>query len=218
MTDIGTIADVAASWVAFALVHSATVSGRWHGWLRRRVGDRRFLAFHRLFYTLLSVATFTLLVLHLRSIPDRPLYSLFPPWRWLFRLLQGAGLAILLRTPVRLPEFLGFRQALSGLRSSPPQDAEPAPRLYTGKTYGLVRHPLYLGCIALLLFQPDQTVVSAASSGMATLYFYVGTFHEEARLVREFGQAYREYRATVPRLVPSWKGLRRLVRRGGKTG
>jgi protein-S-isoprenylcysteine O-methyltransferase Ste14 len=202
MGDLRTIAHVAAGWSAFALLHSATVSAPWQRWLRRKLGDARFGAFHRLGYTVVSVVTLSLLLLHLRSLPDRILFSLFPPLRWLFRLLQGAGLLFLLRTPVRLPEFLGIRQAAAYLRSGGAAPPEDPPRLCTGKSYGIVRHPLYLGCIAVIAFQPDQTVVSSASSVAAILYFWIGTFHEESRLVEAFGDEYREYRRRVPRLLP----------------
>jgi protein-S-isoprenylcysteine O-methyltransferase Ste14 len=38
-----------------------------------------------------------------------------------------------------------------------------------------------------------------------TLYFIVGSYHEEALLLAEFGEAYAGYRAQVPRFVP-WPG------------
>ncbi len=34
------------------------------------------------------------------------------------------------------------------------------------------------------------------------LYFYVGSLHEERRLLAEFGDAYRDYYQQVPRLIP----------------
>ncbi|NJN97397.1 MAG: hypothetical protein HC875_26600 [Anaerolineales bacterium] len=37
---------------------------------------------------------------------------------------------------------------------------------------------------------------------LLTLYFYVGTFFEERRLLMEFGSAYRAYQQRVPRLIP----------------
>lgn len=38
-----------------------------------------------------------------------------------------------------------------------------------------------------------------------TLYFIVGSYHEEALLLTEFGDPYAAYRAQVPRFVP-WPG------------
>ena len=35
-----------------------------------------------------------------------------------------------------------------------------------------------------------------------TLYFWLGSIHEESRLVAEFGEAYKEYQTLVPRLIP----------------
>jgi protein-S-isoprenylcysteine O-methyltransferase Ste14 len=37
---------------------------------------------------------------------------------------------------------------------------------------------------------------------MMILYFYVGTFFEERRMVRTFGQEYRDYQRRVPRFLP----------------
>lgn len=191
-----------ACWTGFSLIHSLTVSDRWHAWLRARVGEQRFVAYHRLVYTIISFATLAIVVAILRSLPDRPLYEIQGHARLLFRLMQLAGVALLLWTPLSLPEFLGIRQALRfAATGKNPEEAE-APRLYTGKSYSIVRHPLYLGCSALVAFRPEQTIVSAVSSTCIVLYFYVGTFHEEARLARLFGEEYRAYRRRVPRLLP----------------
>jgi protein-S-isoprenylcysteine O-methyltransferase Ste14 len=65
-----------------------------------------------------------------------------------------------------------------------------------------VRHPLYLGCSILLAFHPVQTRSSAATAAAVIAYFYIGTFFEERRLARKFGEAYREYRRRVPRFLP----------------
>ncbi|RME58991.1 MAG: isoprenylcysteine carboxylmethyltransferase family protein, partial [Caldilineae bacterium] len=40
---------------------------------------------------------------------------------------------------------------------------------------------------------------------LATLYFYVGSIHEEHRLERVYGDAYRAYRRRTPRLIPRWR-------------
>jgi protein-S-isoprenylcysteine O-methyltransferase Ste14 len=193
---------VVACWTAFALVHSLTVSDRWHGWLRRKVGAAHFLAYHRLGYAIVSFLTLAAVLAVLRSLPDRPLYRIDGVGRILFRIVQLLGVALLLKTPLSVPEFLGIRQALRFVRTGRNPEEPASPRLYTGKSYAYVRHPLYLGCSAVVAFQPDQTLVSAVSSVCILLYFYIGTFHEEARLVRVFGDEYRAYRRRVPRFLP----------------
>jgi protein-S-isoprenylcysteine O-methyltransferase Ste14 len=194
--------QVAAAWVAFALVHSLTASDRFHAFLRRRAGERLYLGWHRMAYTILSLLTFLALAAYLRALPDVPLYAVRQPFRSLCRFGQLCGLAVLLRTPLSLSAFLGIRQALEYLGGAGPSAPESPPPLCTRKSYGVVRHPLYLGCSAILAFQPDQSFVSLASTCLAIAYFYLGSFHEEKRLVREFGDAYRDYQRTVPRFLP----------------
>ena len=65
-----------------------------------------------------------------------------------------------------------------------------------------MRHPLYLGCSLLLAFEPDRTWNGAATAAAVMAYFYIGTFLEERRLVRTFGEEYREYQRRVPRFFP----------------
>ena len=96
---------------------------------------------------------------------------------------------------------VGITQAVDGFRGR--GAAEPGPaQLYTGKAYSIVRHPLYLGFSLILAFLPAHTRNSFVSTIMIVAYFYAGTFFEEARLVRTFGQEYRDYQKAVPRFLP----------------
>jgi protein-S-isoprenylcysteine O-methyltransferase Ste14 len=191
---------VIAAWAVFAVFHSLTVSEPYERFVRRRIGDEAFDAYHRLAFTAYSSIAFALLLLYLGTVPDRPLYRLEGIPRILFHAVQAGGVAFLLWTPWDLKEFLGVRQ-WERRRKRGPTGQEPG-RLFTGKAYGVVRHPLYFGCSVILLFHPVQTRNSAFSVGMAVLYFCVGTFFEERRLVKQFGDAYLSYRRSVPRLLP----------------
>jgi protein-S-isoprenylcysteine O-methyltransferase Ste14 len=192
---------VIAAWGAFALFHSLTVSERYERWALRVMGERRFEAYHRLFFTLYSAAATAAVLLYVRSLPDIPLYRLDGWARILFHGVQILGAALLLWTPWDLKEFIGLRQWERHRKEEgeAPERNEP---LFTGKGYGLVRHPLYLGCSILLAFHPVQTRSSAATAAAVIAYFYIGTFFEERRLVRQFGEAYREYQRRVPRFLP----------------
>ncbi|OGP78950.1 MAG: hypothetical protein A2Z13_05235 [Deltaproteobacteria bacterium RBG_16_64_85] len=198
---------VVGAWAAFAVFHSLTLSEGYERRVRDRVGDRSFDAYHRLVFTVYSAVVFVLLLLYLRTIPDRPFYRLEGLARLLFHGIQLAGCAFLLWTPWDLKEFLGFRQWERWRKGESTQPGRND-RLFTGKAYGVVRHPLYLGCSVILLFHPVQTRNSAISTAMIVLYFYVGTFLEERRLVNKFGDAYRDYQEKVPRFLPLRWGTR----------
>jgi protein-S-isoprenylcysteine O-methyltransferase Ste14 len=194
------VLNVFLAWAAFAVFHSLTVSEGYERRVRGFIGDEAFDATHRLAFTACSAAAFALLLFYLHSIPDRPLYRLEGTARLLFHAIQIGGFAFLLWTPWDLKEFLGFRQWERHRKGKTPQAQNE--RLFTGKAYGIVRHPLYLGCSVILLFHPVQTRNSALSVAMVILYFYVGTFLEERRLVNKFGDAYRDYQKKVPRMLP----------------
>ena len=192
---------VIVAWGAFALFHSATMSEPYERWARSVMGEERFRAYHRLLFTLYSAAATAAVLLYVRSLPDAPLYGIDGIPRYAFHALQLCGAALLLWTPWDLKEFVGLRQ-LERHRKGEGEAAGRNEPLFTGKGYGLVRHPLYLGCSLLLAFHPVQTRSSAATAAAVVAYFYIGTIFEERRMVRKFGEAYREYQRRVPRFFP----------------
>jgi len=191
---------VILAWTAFAAFHSATISEGYERWARRAMGERAFSAYHRLLYTAYSVAALVAVLLYIRSLPDAPLYRISGGAHILLHGVQAAGVGLLLWTPWDFPEFLGVRQLLRHYRGVAQPEKEL--RLFTKKAYALVRHPLYLGCSLILAFRPAQTQNSLASTVAIIAYFYVGTFFEERRMERKFGEAYREYCRRVPRFLP----------------
>ena len=147
---------VIAAWGAFALFHSVTVSEPYERWARRVMGEDRFRAYHRLLFTLYSAAATAAVLLYVRSLPDIPRYRIDGWVRLLFHGVQFLGAGLLLWTPWDLKEFIGLRQWERHRKKE--EDAQGRNEgLFTGKGYGLVRHPLYLGCSLLLAFHPDQT-------------------------------------------------------------
>lgn len=193
------IAKTVLAWAAFALFHSVTVSEGYERTARKAMGERAFAGWHRLLFTAASAAATAAVLLYVRSLPDAPLYRLDGWARLLFHAIQLAGAALLLWTPWDFLEFSGIRQLSRHLRGQPPDAPVP---LFTGKAYAVVRHPLYLGFSLILAFHPEQTENSLASAAAIVAYFYVGTFFEERRMERKFGEAYREYRRRVPRFLP----------------
>jgi len=89
-------------------------------------------------------------------------------------------------------------------------------RLVRTGIYALVRHPQYLGWmamyLALCLFNPHWALVVVAALGVAYLYRIV--VQEDTRLVKKFGPPYERYMRAVPQLN-LLVGVVRWLRRGG---
>lgn len=69
--------------------------------------------------------------------------------------------------------------------------------------YHLVRHPLYFGWVLVVFGTAHMTGDRLAFAVMSSLYLVVAVPWEERSLEREFGQAYRDYKAQVRwRIIP----------------
>jgi protein-S-isoprenylcysteine O-methyltransferase Ste14 len=181
--------------ILWALVHSLLASLRAKSWARQSLG-RDVDRWYRIGYVLFALVSFAPIPLLLLILPDRVVYIVPAPWRWLMVGGQAAGavgaaVAIVQTGAFR---FVGLTQALGG-----PEEEGP---LQVRGLYCYVRHPSYTFSIVALWLMPVMTVNLLVLFALFTLYFYLGSTHEERRLVAEFGAAYEAYRRHVPRLIP----------------
>jgi protein-S-isoprenylcysteine O-methyltransferase Ste14 len=177
--------------VGFAALHSLLAD--------HRVKDRAFRAFgerakrwYRLFFTILAAVTLFPLLYLLYQFPGEVLYLAPSPWRWIMILGQVTAALALGKTlmeagPLR---FLGIR----------PDDGEG--ELIIQGVYCRVRNPLFLFALIFLWLSPIMTDNLLVLYLLATVYFYLGSIHEERMLAEKFGDAYRDYQRRVPRIVP----------------
>jgi protein-S-isoprenylcysteine O-methyltransferase Ste14 len=182
--------------VFYTLAHSLLASLPVKSWTRRILGpaaDR----WYRLIYNLLAGLTLLPLLPLLALLPDQILYIVPAPWRWLMvggqvLALVGLGIAFLQSAPLY---FAGLMQLLA------PEPPKTGLFIVTG-LHRWMRHPLYSFSILLIWLTPAMTVNLLVTYVFFTLYFYIGSMHEESRLVAEFGEAYKEYQRHAPRLIP----------------
>jgi methanethiol S-methyltransferase len=118
---------------------------------------------------------------------------------------------------VFLLAIAGFGWGAYALRSFDPFGIDSIRAHLTGKQhasqpfvvrgpYLWVRHPLYFFLILMIWSYPVLTVDRLLFNVLWTVWVCVGTFFEEADLLLDFGEAYRDYQRKVPRLIP-WRGL-----------
>lgn len=151
---------------------------------------------YRLGYNIFSVISFAPILYLLVILEDQPLYQVPAPWS--FVLLGGQALSVLLLLVAVLQtdtlSFVGLKQLFV--------EEQAAGQLVTRGLYTLVRHPLYLFSLLFLWLSPSMSVNSLVFNMGATLYFVIGAYFEERKLLRDFGEAYAEYKRRTPFLIP----------------
>ena len=86
-----------------------------------------------------------------------------------------------------------------------PAPIDPPKELVVRGLYRYVRNPMYVGAVLILVghfgwFQALDLLLYLAFVWLAFHLFVV--LYEEPALTRKFGDAYRDYRASVPRWIP----------------
>ncbi len=75
--------------------------------------------------------------------------------------------------------------------------------------YRLVRHPLMVGWIVAFWATPKMSTGHLVWAVTTTIYILIAIQLEERDLITVFGDQYRNYKRTVPSLIP-------FTKRGGK--
>jgi protein-S-isoprenylcysteine O-methyltransferase Ste14 len=117
----------------------------------------------------------------------------------------GFGLVLVATFVIDHFELFGLKQVIQHFRGVPPR----APAFQVRFLYRWVRHPLYLGFFVAFWCTPVMTVSHLLFAGVVTAWVLIAVRLEERDLVAEHGDAYREYRRRVPRILPL--GRRRVV-------
>ena len=181
----------------WGILHSLLASLGFKSFLRRALGDG-FMRVYRLLYNILAVGSFVPILYLMVSLPDKTLYQVPVPWSYLMLAGQGLSVLFLLVAVLQtdLLSFTGLRQLL---------EEEKTGDLVTSGLYRSVRHPLYTFSLALLWLSPSMSINSFIVYAGLTIYVLIGIFFEERKLLREFGQAYAEYKLVTPMLIPAAK-------------
>lgn len=199
MTPIADHLIYAVAWVTFGLGHSLLADRRAKQIMMPALG-----AYYRLAYNLvatLHVAAVWLLGSRLLG-NDAP-YALPDAVRTAMSGLSILGVIVLLAAlrGYDLGRLTGTTQIRNHRHGIEEPEDEP---LRTDGLHAWVRHPLYSGAY-LILWGHAQDPLALATAIWASAYFAIGTWFEERKLLRLYGDAYRRYRETVPAILP-WRG------------
>lgn len=180
-------------WVVYFALHSALATSP----------VKRALSFlghgYRLFYSLVAVGGLVFILFLMAFIPVHPLWPSATWNQFLGLMLSTYGVILLMKgfKAYSLVEFIGWRQV-----------KEKKPETNELKREGLLaymRHPLYTATFLIawgyFLFSPNLT--NLISMVLINAYLIIGTYWEEKKLVKAFGQAYKTYQQEVPRFIPN---------------
>lgn len=188
MTDL---AAIVLAWTLYGALHSWLAGESCKAWVARRWP--RLRPAYRLLYNLLALLSLWLPLWLTARHPGAALWH-WPGWiAWPAAVVAVAGYLWSLRWYDGL-DFLGLRQWRQGGMAT-------AEGLVLSPLHRHVRHPWYaLGL--LLLWTRDLNAAWLTSALVVTVYLLVGSWLEERKLLRLYGEAYRRYRQRVPALVP----------------
>ena len=206
----------------FAAVHSGLATAPAKRRVRGVLGEDRADGLYRAGYVALALPSVGLLALDLWRLPDRPLYRLRGPLRSAAVAAQAASLLAVGAVVVEVgpARFAGLPQVVdlaAGHPVRPPVVAqhprEGGDRLDWGGPFRLCRHPNNAFPLLAFWLSPTMTVKWASVGAGAALYMLAGSWHEERRLERAYGDRYVRYRRDVPRLLAPLGRLGRPGRR-----
>ncbi len=146
------------------------------------------------------------------TLPDRDLYQVPSPWSWALWRAQAFAVGLLLRAlaVVGYLRLLGITSLATFVRGGkpaaepeaqgPPPDASGAPEL--SGPFRVIRHPDNLFFPLFLWALPRMTVNRLTLSIFCTIYAVLGSWHEDLRLRKTYGESFARYQRTVPLFVP----------------
>jgi protein-S-isoprenylcysteine O-methyltransferase Ste14 len=185
----------------FGYTHSLLASLKIKIWFRKTFGD--LIAFYRLFYNLVGLLS-VYLIYELSPKPHIIIYDLANPYDLIIlipQLLSLAGVFWAFQY-ICFKEFLGLDQIKRFFEKRYTTELDEEFTLRIEGPYRYSRHPVYFFSITFLLFRPVMDLFYLTFFICIVAYFYIGSYYEEKKLVRQFGEIYENYKKEVPAIFP----------------
>jgi methanethiol S-methyltransferase len=185
---------LAALWILYCVLHSVFASIGFKKKVQLLLQDR--YKHYRLFYTLFAFTGLALLTWFQIETRTISLFQSTGLTHAIGIILSVAGLLLMLLCIKK------YFMSLSGLKSL--FDDRPTSELIITGVHRYVRHPLYLGTFiflwgSVLVFPLLSWMIAVL---IITLYTIIAIKYEEDKLVLEYGDQYKRYQQSVPKLLP----------------
>lgn len=197
--------DVIVLVLLFALygfIHSVVASEKVKAYFKKIFG--KLIAFYRLLYNVFALVGLYF-IWEFAPHPSLQIYKLPSPYDYLVLIPQLISLAgmIWCFKYISFKEFIGLNQIDRYLRNEYSDiELDENYSLRIEGPYNYSRHPIYFFSIIFLLFRAEMSLFYLTMFISFTAYFYIGSYYEEKKLVRLFGDVYKDYQQKVPRIFP----------------
>ena len=192
--------------ILWCALHSAMISISVTEYFKKFLGSN--YRFYRLFFNMIAILTLIPVGFFVYSIRTQAIVQ----WNGYMRVGQILifGLSMwfffLGGRHYDIHQILGVKQIRDGTADMAITDTG---QLDTSGVLGVTRHPWYLATM-LLIWARQMDISAIIVNVILTVYLIVGTYLEEKKLVREFGEKYRSYQKKVSMLIP-YKWLKEKI-------
>lgn len=186
----------------YGFIHSVLASEKVKIFFRKTFG--KLIAFYRLLFNLFAFVGLYL-IWDLAPHPTLQIYKLPPPYDYLVLIPQLISLAGIMWCfkYVCFKEFIGLNQIDRYFKNEySDNELDENYTLRIEGPYKYSRHPIYFFSIIFLMFRAEMNLFYLTMFISFTLYFYIGSYYEEKKMVRLFGDDYRDYQKKVPGIFP----------------
>lgn len=186
----------------YGFIHSVLASEKVKIFFKKTFG--KLIAFYRLVFNLFSFVGLYL-IWDLAPHPTLQIYKLPPPYDYLVLIPQLISLAGIMWSfkYVCFKEFIGLNQIDRYFKNEySDNELDENYTLRIEGPYKYSRHPIYFFSIIFLMFRAEMNLFYLTMFISFTLYFYIGSYYEEKKMVRLFGDDYRDYQKKVPGIFP----------------
>jgi protein-S-isoprenylcysteine O-methyltransferase Ste14 len=186
----------------FAIPHSILASQEFKIFVVNKLGNK--IAFYRLFYNFVSIVSFILIYLFSPK-PDFIIYDLLFPYDIIVVILQLLSFVALLWASkfINMKEFLGISQITRYYHKNYNyNDLDEILELRIEGPFKFSRHPIYLFASFFLILRPTMDFFYLVFVINMLVYFYIGSYYEERKLIKIFGKQYEDYQKSVPKIFP----------------
>jgi len=185
----------------FGYIHSLLASEKVKIKFKKVFGE--LIAFYRISYNIFAVISLYIIYL-VSPMPHVVIYDLQYPYDLIILIPQYLSLAAMIWVfkYICFKEFLGLDQIIRFIEKRYTTELDKEFTLRIEGPYRYSRHPIYFFSITFLLFRSTMDLFYLTFFICTVAYFYIGSYYEEKKLVRQFGEIYSGYKKEVPRIIP----------------